>query len=71
MFFSQERELYIHSLDNDTIGDVKHTIKELSREVTVLQYSPDGAHLALGSAGKDVVGYTTSNYEVDFLKALS
>ena len=60
--------MYIYSLDNDTIGDVKHTISKLSREPTVLQYSPDGAYLAIGDAGKNVVAHTTTDYEVNFLR---
>ncbi|XP_028391390.1 WD repeat-containing protein 1-like [Dendronephthya gigantea] len=55
-------ELYVYSLDNDTIGELKKTVESLTREVSVLEYSPDGAFLGVGMAGKDVTAFKTADY---------
>jgi hypothetical protein len=54
----------VYSLDNDTISDLKHTVSDLAREISVLEYSPDGAFLGVGSVGKDVTAYVTTDYQV-------
>ncbi|WP_395241830.1 hypothetical protein, partial [Salmonella sp. s51933] len=52
----------MHSLDNNTISDLKATIT-LSREASVLAYSPDGAYLGIGQADKEVVVYSTTDHK--------
>jgi hypothetical protein len=51
-------------LDNDTISDLKHTISNLDREVAVLEYSSDGALIGVGSVGKYVTAFRTTDYQV-------
>lgn len=62
-FCLQTAELYVYSFDNDTIGEVKQTVSDLSSEVIVIEYSPDGAFLAVGE-GRKVSVFRTSDYKV-------
>lgn len=54
----------IYVLDGDTISDLKKTITEVSGQVAVLEYSPDGSHLGVGMSVKDVYAFSTTDYKV-------
>ena len=58
----------MYSLENDTIGELKQTVDEITREVSVLEYSPDGAFIGVGMAGKDVTAFKTADYSVSTLR---
>lgn len=57
--------MYIYSFDSDTIGELKQTISGITREPAVLKYSPEGAYIGIGTSGRDVCVYNTTDYKVN------
>lgn len=57
-----EGELHIYSIDGDTISELKKTVP-LDREAVMLEYSPEGAYLAVAYGSKNIVVFDTTEYE--------
>ena len=62
--FLHQNDVVIYTLDNHTL--VKKTTIRVNAggRVSAVAYSPDGAHLAIGSANRTVDVYDTTNYQV-------
>ena len=64
----QEGKLYIYGIDGDTITELKKEL-ESERELTVVEYSSEGAYLATANGSMDIAVYETTEYEVWYMHA--
>ena len=63
----QDSKVHVYSLENGTLK----AVKELSHTgaITCLEFSPDGAYLAVGDSNRKVCLYQCPDYEVCILLA--
>ena len=57
----QDSTLHVYTINGDSL--IEKTVFQVSNEVVVVRYSPDGNSVAV-SSGRHVMVYNTSNYQV-------